>query len=275
MNRMSLKEHKAGFGTTQFWYGHTEESFAALEAAVCEYGITMIDTAEMYGEGRCEETVGKLIRRTGRDRLYIVDKILPDNADSARFFQSLDGSLQRLGTDCIDLYLLHWRENADLSEVSRLMEEAKKAGKIRSWGVSNFDVSDMEDLMACPEGKYCEADQICYNLLQRGCEYDLLPWLKERGIAPMAYNSLDVRAVRNKLAADPRIRAVIEKENISIEALMLWFVMKHDVIALFQTSSADHLRSDAAGLRICLDAYAALIDTVSAPPMNKVPLVKR
>ncbi len=271
-----MKNHLiAGFGTTQFWYGYDREAYISMREAVCSYGIRMIDTAEMYGDGRCEEAVGRLIRDIGRDELMIVDKILPDNAHRKRFFRSLDASLSRLGTGCIDLYLLHWRENADLQEVSELMEEAKKAGKIRAWGVSNFDVQDMEDLLACPQGKYCEANQIFYNPDKRGSEFDLLPYLQERNIGVMAYSSLDSRAVRNRLAADERVRMILEKEGITIEALMIAFVIAHGVTPLFQTRSRAHLKDNCAGLSFDIQPYMSVLDAVCPPPVRKVPLAKQ
>ena len=264
-----------GFGTTQFWYGTDHASFSCMRKAVNDYGIRMIDTAEMYGYGECEKAVGKLIRETGREQLYVIDKILPENANRKLFFSSLEGSLKRLGTDHIDLYLLHWRDQCDLAEMSSLMERAKQQGKILEWGVSNFDIQDMEDLLACPEGKYCRVNQIFYNPLHRGIEYELMPYLKERGIRIMSYSSLDTYSARNRLKNNPAVREILRKENISIEGLMLRFNIEHDVITLFQTSSSEHLKTDLEGMQFDYASYRDIIDAACPPPSRRIPLEKR
>lgn len=266
---------KAGFGTTQFWYGTKRDLFETMLTAVREGSIRLIDTAEMYGDGRCEEAVGELIRTVGRDSLYITDKILPEHANTRDFFASLDRSLTLLGTDCIDLYLLHWREDADLAEMSSLMEDARTAGKIREWGVSNFDVQDMEDLLAVKYGSNCRVNQIFYNPLHRGIEFDLLPYQKEKDIRLMSYASLDTKSARQELLNKPEIREILEKENICVEALMLAFNIAHDVCALFQTGTVEHLREDLKGLSIDISPYMPLIDRACPPPAAKVPMEKR
>ena len=264
-----------GFGTTQFWYGTDRTSFSCMLKAVREYGIRMIDTAEMYGHGECEKAVGRLVNEAGRDSLYLIDKILPENAHKKSFFKSLDRSLSLLNTDCIDLYLLHWRENADLAEMSTLMEEATAQGKIREWGVSNFDVKDMEDLLSCRDGIHCKVNQIFYNPLHRGIEYDLMPMMKEKNIRLMSYSSLDTRAARNRLQKDIHIKELLAEENISVEALMLRFNLEHGVSALFQTSSPDHLAENLRNLDFDYERYIPLIDTVCPPPSRRITLEKR
>lgn len=264
-----------GFGTTQFWYGDDRNSFACMEKAVKEYGITMIDTAEMYGSGECEKAVGKLIRKAGRDSLTIVDKILPENAHQRNFFRSLERSLRLLGTDYIDLYLLHWREDADLEEMSSLMEQAKAQGKILHWGVSNFDVHDMEELLACPDGKYCEVNQVLYNILHRGIEFDLQPFCTEKQIALMAYNSLDLSRMRSQLKKIPEIQEILKKEAVSIEGLMLEFVRSHGICALFQTASIDHLDDDLRNTGFDYSQYSNIIDSLYPAPSHRIPLEKR
>lgn len=264
-----------GFGTTQFWYGSTKESFACALEAVEKYGITMIDTAEMYGDGVCEDVCGQIAGTLGRHRLYLVDKILPWNADEKRMRKSLEKSLDRLHTDYIDLYLLHWREDADLEFVSEQMEQFCKEGKIRHWGVSNFDVHDMEDLLKCRYGRGCYANQIYYSLDKRGAEFDLLPYLKEHGIHAMAYSSLDERAVRNRITAVNEIHDILAKENISVEKLMLEYVKAHDVCALFQTRTRKHLKADLEPLDFDISQYLETIAHVLPAPVSKVPLEKR
>lgn len=267
--------HETGFGTTQFWYGKTEESFACALEANRRYGITLIDTAEMYGNGVCEKVCAEIITELGRDNVYLVDKLLPENCTKRKIRKSLENSLSRLKTDVIDLYLLHWREDADLNLFTDMMEIFRAEGKIRKWGVSNFDVNDMEDLLACRNGERCFANQIYYSLDKRGAQFDLLPYLKEHGIHAMAYSSLDERAVRNRLASICEIREILEKENITIEKLMLEYVKAHDVCALFQTRTAKHLRCDLEPLDFEIGGYMEIIEKVLPSPKSKVPLAKR
>ena len=266
---------KAGFGTTQFWYGTKPDLFETMLFAVQEGGIRLIDTAEMYGDGRCEEAVGRLIRTVGRDSLCITDKILPEHANSRDFFASLDRSLTLLGTDYIDLYLLHWREDADLAEMCSLMEEARTAGKIREWGVSNFDTADMEDLLSVKYGENCRVNQIFYNPLHRGIEFDLMPWQKEKDIRLMSYSTLDRKVARSTLLEKEEIRSILETEHIPVEALMLAFNIHHDVCALFQTKSVTHLKDNLKGLTFDISPYMEIIDRACPPPSAKVPMEKR
>ncbi len=274
-NRVMMNQDLLCFGTTQFWYGKTPESFSCMCEAVETYGITKIDTAEMYGNGICEKVVGDLIEILGREHLYIVDKILPYNASAKNMRKSLENSLKRLRTDYIDLYLLHWRENADLSYTAAMMETFRQEGKIREWGVSNFDVSDLEDLKAVRYGDRCHANQIYFSMDKRGVLFDLLPYMKQNTIKAMAYSSLDERIVRANLCADERIAKILEEEGISIEKLMLEYVMRHDVCALFQTRSREHLKKDLAGEHFDIERYMDLINEILPVPEYKVPLEKR
>lgn len=264
-----------GFGTTQFWHGKTEESFACAVEAVSRYGIRMIDTAEMYGNGRCEDVVGELCDTLGRDRLYLVDKILPENVTKTQMRKSLETSLKRLRTDRIDLYLLHWREDADLSLFTEEMEVFRKEGKILEWGVSNFDVADLEDLLKCRYGNRCYANQIFYNPDKRGVEFDLLPYMKEHDIHAMAYSSLDTVHVRRQLAAISEIQKILKEEQISIEKFMLEYIRYHGVTALFQTASLDHLRQDLKGESFRIEDHMDAVRKALPAFTHKVPLEKR
>lgn len=271
-----LDRSSIGFGTTQFWAGRERDPYACMLAAVRNYGISVIDTAEMYGAGRCESVVGDLIRDVGRDRLYIVDKILPDNAVPGAFRRSLDRSLRRLGTDHIDLYLLHWRENTDLGFVAAEMENAVAAGRILRWGVSNFDTRDLKDLLQCENGSRCSVNQIYYNMFRRGPEFDLLPLMQENGISLMSYSSLDTYSERSRLAKDPRITRILAAEDMSMEALQLAFIRRiQDAVALFSTGSVSHLENDLRHAEADITAYMDVIDAVCPPPDHKVPLEKR
>ncbi len=147
-----------------------------------QLGLNLIDSAEMYGEGKAELITGEAIKNLNRKDLYLVSKVYPHNACEKHIYSSLNRSLKLLGTDYLDMYLLHWRGDADLEEMVRCMEDLKGKGKIHRWGVSNFDLQDMKDLLAVPGGDQCCINQVLYNLGTRGIEYDLLGWQRERGI---------------------------------------------------------------------------------------------
>lgn len=249
-------------------------------SAVNDYGAFMLDTAEMYGknnsdmyaEGNGEEVVGDVIARSDRKKLYVVDKILPHNATEKQFGKSLEQSLKRLNTDYIDLYLLHWRSNADLQLVVDKMEKYKRDGKILNWGVSNFDVDDMEDLLKCEGGEHCLVNQILYNVTARGVEFDLLPYLKAHNIMPMAYSPLG-STLLNRKNMHPELLETCKQNGISIETLMLAFVIRGgDVPTIFKTGSLEHLKDNMRCLDIDFDAYAPTIDKLYPSPTKKIPL---
>jgi diketogulonate reductase-like aldo/keto reductase len=237
--------------------------------------MNLFDTAEMYGNGRCETALGKTLEGIPRDRLFMVDKIHPDHTTPASFARSLDHSLIRLDTDYIDLYLLHWRENVDLPFLVDAMHEAQRQGKIRHWGVSNFTIEDMKDLFAAG-GTDCFCDQIFYTLYERGAEYDLVPFLKEHDILPMSYSSLG-----SNYYPHPDIRrstAVMEAcrtYGIAPEAVMLRMNTEQGFAALFSTSSLSHLHSNLQ--EVPDEAYReifARMDQEFPAPDHGYPLVK-
>ena len=162
---------------------------AALRRGL-DLGLTLIDTAEMYAEGGAEEVVGEAIGGR-RDEVFLVSKVYPHNASAAGTVAACERSLRRLGTDRIDLYLLHWRGAHPLAETVAAFERLQRAGKIRHWGVSNLDADDMDELTAVPGGAACATDQVLYNPSRRGLEWDLLPWCRERGIPVMAYSPIE------------------------------------------------------------------------------------
>jgi diketogulonate reductase-like aldo/keto reductase len=179
-----------------------DDEVAALKLGL-DLGITLIDTAEMYASGGSEEVVAEAMAGR-RDEIFLVSKVLPSNASRAGVKRSCENSLKRLGTDRIDLYLLHWPGSVPLSETVEAFEALKKAGKIRHWGVSNFDTDEMEDLVGLPSGGNVQTNQVLYNLSRRGPEFDLAPWCLERGIPLMAYSPVEQGA----LARNARLEAV-------------------------------------------------------------------
>ena len=163
-----------------------ERELESLRAGVAA-GMTLIDTAEMYGNGKAESLIKEVISDKKRDDLFLVSKVLPNNAGKHRLERALDDSMKRMGVEYLDLYLYHWRGNYPLEETVAELERAKKAGKIREWGVSNFDIDDMEELWLIPEGRNCLVNQVLYHTGSRGIEYSLLPWMREHQVALMTY----------------------------------------------------------------------------------------
>ncbi|MCP1223431.1 aldo/keto reductase [Sebaldella sp. S0638] len=176
-----------GQGTWRMGEKHSEKlkEVKVLRLGI-DLGMTLIDTAEMYGSGGAEEITGEAVKGI-RDKVFVVSKVYPQNADKKRAVLSCENSLKRLGTDYIDLYLLHWRGSVPLHETVDVMEQLVKDGKIKRWGVSNFDVKDMEELWKIPKGSNCAVNQVLYHLGSRGIEYDLLPWCRGKGLPVMAY----------------------------------------------------------------------------------------
>ena len=215
-----------------------ETEIDALRAGI-DAGIKMIDTAEMYGEGKSEELVGQAIRGYKRDDLFLVSKVYPHNAGKKNIFHSVEQSIKRLGTDYLDLYLLHWRGNIPLNETVECMEELVRGGKIRYWGVSNFDTSDMEELFRVDAGSNCAVNQVLYHLGSRGIEYDLVPWLKEYGVPVMAYCPLaQAGSLRQDMMENAVLRDVASHYGITVMQLLLAFVLHQDNMAAIPRSGS-------------------------------------
>ena len=244
----------------------------------------MLDTAEMYADGKAENITGNAIRDFYRKDLYVVSKVYPQNANRHRIYSSLERSLKLLGTDYLDLYLLHWREDADLAEVVYCMEDLKRQGKIRRWGVSNFDVQDMEDLMKVPDGKNCCVNQVLYNLGCRGIEYDLIPWQRERQIPIMAYSPVGQAGAlvtqdgvsKQMLMTDKNVIEVAARHQISLVQLLLAFVLQQpDVAAIPKAVSFDHIDENLAALDVKLtEADLEQLAASFPSPDHKIPMEK-
>ncbi|QAT43415.1 aldo/keto reductase [Aminipila luticellarii] len=226
-----------------------------------DMGMTLIDTAEMYADGKAENIVGNAIRNVERKDVYLVSKVYPKNACKKHIYSSLERSLKLLETNYLDLYLLHWREDTDLSEMVYCMEDLKQKGRIKRWGVSNFDVEDMEDLWKVPDGNQCSTNQVLYNLGTRGIEYDLLHWQRERQIPFMAYSpvgqagGLTTQDGISKaiLMKDQNVCQVAKKHGISVVQLLLAFVLRlEDMVAIPKAVGVEHIEENAAASRIIL-----------------------
>jgi len=193
-----------------------------------DLGMTLIDTAEMYGEGGAELIVGKALEDR-RDEVFLVSKVYPWNASRQGTIAACEASLHRLGTDRIDLYLLHWRGEHPLAETIAAFEALKAAGKIGAWGVSNFDTADMEELFSLPDGVKCAANQVLYNLSRRGIEHDLLPWCQARGVPVMAYSPIE----QGRLVHHPQLIHIAKAYQATPAQVALAFLLEREgVIAI-------------------------------------------
>ena len=231
-----------------------------------DLGLTLIDTAEMYASGGAEEVVAEAIAGR-RAEVFVVSKVLPSNASRAGVQRACENSLKRLRTDRIDLYLLHWPGSVPLAETVEAFEALKKAGKIRHWGVSNFDTEDMEDLAGLPDGGNVQTNQVLYNLIRRGLEFDLAPWSRKRGIPLMAYSPVEQGA----LARNARLDAVAARHNATPAQIALaWVMHQEGVIAIPKASSQEHVRQNFAALDIKLTGEdLADLDRAFPPPTRK------
>lgn len=265
-----------GLGT---WYlgddaGRRAREIAALRTGI-EKGMTLIDTAEMYGGGRSERLVGEAIKGTERGRLFIVSKVLPDNAGRRGIFRSCEESLKRLGTDYLDLYLLHWRGSVPLAETVECMEKLERDGLIRGWGVSNFDTDDMEELRRIKGGDGCLVNQVLYHAASRGIEYSLLPKMMERGVALMAYCPLaQGGSLRRGLFRSRALNDIAARRGATVAQILLaWAIRGGNTVAIPRSSSPDHTAENAGADAIELTAdELAAIDREFAPPRRKEPL---
>ena len=224
-----------------------DEEIAALKLGL-GLGMTLIDTAEMYGDGEAERIVGEAL--TGRrDEVFIVSKVLPENASRAGTIAACERSLKRLGTDRIDLYLLHWRGRHPLKETLAGFQALMDQGLIRSWGVSNFDVDDMEELEALPGGKAAATNQVLYNLARRGIEADLLPWCRDRGIPIMAYSPID----QGRILRDRSLGRVAARHRATPAQIALAWVLRHeDMMVIPKAMTETHVRKNRAALDLPL-----------------------
>jgi len=240
---------------------------AALRLGV-ELGLTVIDTAEMYADGGSERLVGEAIGPL-RDEVFLASKAYPQNASRERLPRACEASLERLGTDRLDLYLLHWRGGVPLGETVEAMERLVDAGKILRWGVSNLDIADMDELVEVGGGA-CQTDQILYNLTRRGPEHDLLPWLSAHRMPVMAYSPVEQGRLltHQELAAYAR-----ERDATPAQLALAWLLAREDVIAIPKAGTPAHVRDNRAALDLHLTA-ADLdgLDPLFPPPRGSVPL---
>ncbi len=251
-----------------------EEEIASLRYAV-EQGIQVVDTAEMYGNGRSETLVGEAIAPL-RGQVFLVSKVLPTNASARGVAQSCRRSLKHLGTDRLDLYLLHWRGSVPLAETVEAFRTLQREGLIRHWGVSNFDTDDMRDLEHCAHPGECAVNQILYSLEYRGVEYDLLRADSQRRIVSMAYSPIGQGGA---LLANPVLARVAARHTTSLggatpaQVALAWVLRQPNMLAIPKAGTVAHMRLNLAARELELGARdLAELDGAFAPPTSKEPL---
>ena len=265
------EEKVPALGQGTWMMGERPDRRADEIAALCEgvdLGMALIDTAEMYGDGAAETLIGEALGRR-RDELFLVSKAYPQNASRKRLAIACEASLKRLGTDRLDLYLLHWRGSVPLGETVEAMEALKAAGKVRHWGVSNLDTGDMEELVQAG-GAACATDQILYNLTRRGPERELLPWLSARGIPPMAYSPVE----QGRLLGHRQLGEVAARIGATpAQVALAWTLRQGHVIAIPKAGSVAHVRENRAAADLVLsDDDLAALDAAFPRPRRPVPL---
>jgi len=245
-----------------------KEEIASLRLGI-ELGMTLIDTAEMYADGGAEKVVAQAIAGW-RNEVFLVSKVLPEHATRRGTVAACERSLRRLKTDRLDLYLLHWREEIPLFETLEAFGELRRAGKIRYWGVSNFDLADMQELVGSRAGAGVAANEVMYNVKRRGIEYALMPWCRRRHITIIAYSPLDQgQLLRSRKLMDIAIR----HDATPAQVALAWLVRQKGVIAIPKTKSQAHVRENRAALDLRLDQHdLATLDHAFPPPIKKKPL---
>ena len=231
-----------------------------------DLGATLIDTAEMYARGGAERVVGSAIKGR-RDDVFIVSKILPHNASFDGTIRACENSLQRMEIESIDLYLLHWPGNHPLESTVSAFEQLKTDGKIKHWGVSNFDTNDMQELYGIPDGKNCQINQVLYNLSRRGIEWDLLPWCRSNGLPIMAYSPIE----QGRLLENKKLKALASEIGVSAAQLSIaWSIRKNDIITIPKASNLEHVSQNIDAWTIKLESTVLdELDKLFEPPVRK------
>ncbi|MFT5196398.1 MAG: diketogulonate reductase-like aldo/keto reductase [Cellvibrionaceae bacterium] len=266
-----LLQPRIGLGTWKMGSSKSEQAaeVAALQAGI-EMGVTVIDTAEMYADGGAEEVTGEAIKGI-RDNIFLVTKVLPSNASLTGTITACERSLRRLGTDRIDLYLLHWKGSHPLKETVEAFETLRERGLIKQWGVSNFDPQDIQKLYGLESGRNCAVNQVYYSLGSRGVEYDLLPWQEKQDVATMAYCPLD----QGRIVNDGRLQPIADKHNATIAQIALaWLMGQPGVIPIPKSAKVSRVIENVNARDIKLDtADSEQLDRLFPPPTQPIPLI--
>lgn len=260
------------------WYmgensAEKDKEIKALRLGI-ELGMTLIDTAEMYGDGGSERLVGEAIKGL-RDKVFLISKVYPHNAGLNNISKACEESLRRLGTDHLDLYLLHWRGSVPLEETIEGMERLQKEGKILRWGVSNFDIKDMKELWNCKNGTNCMTDQVLYHLGSRGIEFSLLPWQREHKLPTMAYCPIAKGGkLRKELLKNPIVNKIAEDHDAEpLQIMLTWCIRSNDIIAIPKAVQEEHVIQNAKANLIDLTKEdLCKLDKAFPKPLRKMEL---
>lgn len=274
MKYMTVKGEKLsqlGLGTWNMGENASrrEEEIAAIRCGLAS-GVNVIDTAEMYGEGRAESLVGEAIKDLDRSQLFLISKFYPWHASPDDQKKSLAASLKRLGTDYLDLYLLHWKSDYPLAETVKGLQDLQAAGLIRHWGVSNFDTADMQELVDIAGEGAVFANEDLYNLDKRGVEYDLLPWQKQHGISFIGYSPFN-SGNGQSIPVKASLKQIADKRGVSVhQVLLAWTMRTGQVLTIPKAGSVDHMRANLAAADLVLTAgELAALDRDYLPPKSK------
>ena len=273
---LEIKKNKLGIGTWKMGEipKNRNEEIASIRYAL-ENGIRLIDTAEMYGNGNSEKLIAESIKDFDREKLYLVSKVLPNNAGEKNIFKSCENSLKNLNVDYLDLYLLHWRGSIPFEETIRCMEKLKKEGKIKNWGVSNMDIDDMQELLSIPNGKNCLVNQVLYHLASKGIEYSLKPLTDKNHITTMAYCPIAQGGrLKNQLLSSKSVQELSKKYSISpIQVLLTYMLEKENTISIPKASKLEHMKEIVACRNIHFEKEdILLLDSEYPKPTKKIPL---
>lgn len=264
-----------GLGTWRMGEGNAaknDEELKTIQYAL-NNGVTLLDTAEIYGDGQSETLIGKAIKGFNRSDFQIISKFAPNHATPKLMKKSLENSLKRLQTDYLDLYLLHWRGSTPLEETIQGLQEVQKAGYIKNWGVSNFDIADLEELSKLPGGSDCRVNEDLYNVGSRGIEYSILPWQKENNMSLVGYSPFGSDG-GDYLTIKPVLKDLAKQKNVSVYQLLLaWVIRNRDLLSIPKSSSVAHLKANMAATDIEFTAdELELIDSQYPRPNKKTQL---
>jgi diketogulonate reductase-like aldo/keto reductase len=259
-----------GMGTWQM--GENDRDHPSEVAALrhgLELGLSLIDTAEMYGEGGAELVIAEAIAGRRAD-VFLTSKVYPHNASMKGAIEACERSLKRLNTDYLDLYLLHWRSSVPLEETLRAFQKLHQSGKIRSYGVSNFDTKDMKKAVSISGGKEIVTNQVLYNLMRRGVEWDLLPWCRQQNIPIMAYSPIE----QGRLLQNQTLQTIATDRNVTVaEVAIAWLLHQDQVIVIPKSSNIAHVEKNRAALDLKLTIEELqMLDTAFPAPKRSVPL---
>lgn len=266
------KTSAIGIGTWHIGEGNNKTTAAEMESMRfgLDNGINVIDTAEMYGEGKSETLIGNVLKDYNRTDYQLISKFYPYHATPKLIESSLKASLKRLQTDYLDLYLLHWRGETPLAETVSGLEKMVKSGLIRNWGVSNFDKSDLEELFSVPNGENCRINEDLYNIGSRGIEYSVLPWQQKRHISFIGYSPFGSEG-GEFLKIKPILNEMAQQKDITVHQLLLaWVLRNHDLLSIPKAGSIEHMQSNLEAVDVTFTAdELALLDKEYPAPKHE------